>query len=174
MQEHLDLSGKYILCMAEGAAEQEAMEILLESNRLRFTSDDLIDKKILPRMSVSKLEEGYLSLQYSKPVVILRIIDSRKEKLRLSRQYQNRFEVITINTHPEIEMLLILKNGDYDDYCKTKSKEKPSEYCKRRYGYRKNVSVFRDSFTQEELIMAISKFDSMLGHNELSLKDLLI
>lgn len=169
----LDFSGKSILCLYEGAAERDVLSLLLENDLLLFSCEDLLTRKLVPRMAVRKIEEEYLSYSHKKPVVILRIIDSRNEKFLLRRVYQGRFEIITVCTCPEIEILLILKNGDYDDYCKTKSTEKPSAYCKRKYGYRKNKDVFRDFFSCDELVQAIRKYSSQNQNTGYTLDDLL-
>lgn len=114
------------------------------------------------RTSVRHVEENFLSLKYEKKVSIVRIIDSRNEKFRLRAEYRDRYnEIITINTRPEIEILLIIKNGDYDDYCKVRSQEKASSYCMRKYGYRKNRDRFMDFITPEELVDSIRSYRSM-------------
>ena len=169
----IDFSEKYVLCLTEGTAEREIMEMLLDDDMLLFKREDLVGKKIQRRMSVSAVEEKFLSLSYSKPVVIIRVIDSRKESFKLKKQFQGRFEIITISTHPEIELLLILHKGDYPDYCKTKSVEKPSSYCKRKYGYRKNQDVFSSYFSVEELIQAMRMYSQMIEEKEFSFIDLI-
>lgn len=170
----LEFAGKKILCLCEGAAETEVMYMLLENNRLPFCKEDLIENRFIPRISVKKVEEKYLSFSHSKPVMILRIIDSKNEKFSLSKPYHGRFAVETICTCPEIEILLILKNGDYDDYCKTKSKEKPSAYCSRRYGYTKNRDSFASMITCDELITAIKRYDSVKDDDGYNLNDLIV
>ena len=134
----LDFTGRYILLLAEGAAEREVIDTFLESGQLLFSRFDLVGKKVQDRTSVRHVEDNFLSLKYEKKVSIVRIIDSRNEKFRLRAEYRDRYnEIITINTRPEIEILLIIKNGDYDDYCKVRSQEKASSYCRRKYGYRR-------------------------------------
>ena len=77
-------------------------------------------------------------------------------------------------TRPEIEMLLILKMDDYDDFCKVKSSEKPSSFCKRKYGYSKNKGKFGNEFLScKELIEAIKKYDSIKSSEEYTLWDLI-
>lgn len=127
-QKRLDLTQKYILCLCEGTAELELMNLLLEENKLCFTKEDLIGRKLHSRQSVKKIEEDYLSFSFERPLMILRIIDSRNEQFNLSKAYRGRFEIVTICTRPEIEILLIIVNGDYEDYAKFKQSEKPSEY----------------------------------------------
>lgn len=169
----VSFSGKYVLCLAEGAAEREVMDMLLELDLLPFNREDLVGKKIQRRMSVSAVEEKFLSLSYKKTVVILRIIDSRKESFKLRRQYKDRFEVITVTTHPEIEILLILSKGDYKDYSKTKSREKPSAYCSRCYGYKKNQDAFSSYIMPNDLVEAIKKYSKMREFKDFSLRWLL-
>lgn len=43
------LRDKRILCICEGAAEMDIMNMLLENNRLIFTNEELIDNKVHKR-----------------------------------------------------------------------------------------------------------------------------
>lgn len=73
-------------------------------------------------------------MQYDWPVIIVRIIDSRKEQFKLGKLYSNRYEVVNVHTRPEAEMLVIANEGHFADYAKHKSKMKPSEYCVQTLG----------------------------------------
>ena len=61
-------------------------------------------------------------------LTIIRVLDSRRENFRLSRPYCDEVDVINVISAPEIEMLIILNEGKYDQF--KKSGKKPSEYCK--------------------------------------------
>jgi len=156
------LEDKYILCICEGNAEKDIMNILLEDDLLIFNRDGLIEEKVHKRMSVKKIEDNYLGLTYKKDLVILRIIDSRNEKFTLSKAYRGRFEILTAITNPEIEILIVIDKGDYDEFCKNKSKEKPSEFCKRVYNYK---SIKRKGFMKNYFKDSKKLLDSIKEHN---------
>ncbi|MFO7887697.1 MAG: hypothetical protein R6U59_05200 [Eubacteriales bacterium] len=156
------LKDKYILCICEGNAEKDIMNILLEDGLLIFNREDLIEDKVHKRMSVKKIEDNYLGLSYNKELVILRIIDSRNEKFTLSKAYRDRFKIITAITNPEIEILIVIDKGDYDEFCKNKSKEKPSVFCKRVYSYKgiKRKGFMNDYFKDSKKLL-----DAIKEHN---------
>lgn len=80
----------YVLCLCEGGAEISIMNMLVNNNKLIFNKEDLIQKKVHPRMKVRKVERKFLNKSYSKPLVILRIIDSPREQFNLKKQYKGR------------------------------------------------------------------------------------
>lgn len=79
------LQEKYILCLCEGAAELDILNRLLDQNLLVFTRNDLIEETLHYRKKVSDIEERFLGLSYNKEVVILRVIDSKNEQLKLGK-----------------------------------------------------------------------------------------
>ena len=77
-RDEIDLSNKIVYCIYEGNAELEILEILLENNKLKFTKDDLLDNKFHKRTSGKKLSER-LKYKFDKPVIIVRILDSKSD-----------------------------------------------------------------------------------------------
>ena len=125
------LADGYVICICEGAAEETIMNLLLDHDCLCFTRDNLVGHSITRKRKASVIEREYLQRGYTKPVVILRILDSRSENFRLRPVYQERYPVYNIYTRPEIETLLIISEGAYDKYIRSKkSSLKPSLYCK--------------------------------------------
>lgn len=169
----------YILCICEGKAEEDIMNMLLDNNMLIFDREDMISKKVVKRSAVKKIEEDHLGIRYEKPVCILRIIDSRNEKFKLSKVYEERYgnRILNLLTRPEIEILIIIKNGDFDTYTrKYKSRIKPSQYCKDQYRIAKIKSsgtmnsIFKD---MEDLKKALRTYHKYKSDNEYSIYDLL-
>ena len=86
-------------------------------------------------------------------------------------------DVINIVTAPEIEILIILSKGKYQDF--KKSKLKPSDYCKQvlRMPHAKNydflIAYFSDVF---RLIDVIHQYKQIANvpKGELALSDLLV
>lgn len=98
---------KYIACICEGAAKQAVIELLLDSNKLIFRYDDMLENEVIRCRSAQKFEERYLRKGFTEKITILRILDSHRENFNLSRAYRGKIDVINIVTAPEIEMLII-------------------------------------------------------------------
>ena len=118
----------YVACICEGSAEQAIMELLLDSDKLIFNNNQLLEEEIIRCRSAKIFEQKYLRKGFNKKITVLRILDSRKENFNLSKAYKNKVDVINIITAPEIEMLIIVSENKYDDF--KKSKIKPSDFCK--------------------------------------------
>ena len=170
-------SSSLIACICEGGAETAIMNILLDNDLLIFGREQLIDEGVLPRTSVSEFERRYLRMEYDLKILILRIIDSRRESFKLSNAYCCQVDVINVITAPEIEMLIIASQSKYDDYCRSGFK-KPSDYCKCTMKIRnvKKPSFIREYFSDPELLIASIKEYNRLHKqksNEASLYDLI-
>ncbi len=127
-----------------------------------FSKDDLLENKFHKRTSGKKLSER-LKYKFDKPVVIVRILDSKSEKLKLTKPYSEMYtDIINCCTCPEIEYLLILFNDDVKKYVKEHSREniKPSEFCKKYYDYSKNrdKAYFKDNFTTDEIVSMLKGY----------------
>lgn len=142
MYEHK--TGNLVACICEGKAEIEIIEILLRNDKLKFTQDDLLDEKLFTNSmrSSKNLERRYLTQNFEEgqQIEIIRILDSRKENFKISEEYRNKVagEVTNCYTRPEIEMLIILREGHYENY-KRSSYQKPSEYCIHELKLGKNI-----------------------------------
>lgn len=124
------LKEEYVICICEGAAEQAIIELLLDHNSLVFTHDNLVGREITRKRKASEIQDSFLNLAYQRQVNILRILDSKKDSFKLPSLYAERFPVHNIYTRPEIEMLLIIAEGQSENYLqKEKSRYKPSAYC---------------------------------------------
>jgi len=124
----MQLDDYIVACICEGSAEQAIMELLLESNKLIFDNEQLLDEEIIRTRSAKNFEQRYLRKGFDKQIVILRILDSRRTNFRLSKAYIDKISVIDIITAPEIEMLIIFNENKYKEF--KKSKMKPSDFCK--------------------------------------------
>jgi len=130
----------YVACICEGSAEQAIMELLLDSNKLIFKNEQLLEEEIIRTRSAKKFEQRYLRKGFSKKITVLRILDSRRENFKLSKEYDPKVSVIDIITAPEIEMLIIFNEDKYNEF--KKSGMKPSEFCKVKLGY-KSVKTYK-------------------------------
>ncbi|MDS0528084.1 hypothetical protein NNC19_20525 [Clostridium sp. SHJSY1] len=152
----MELEG-YIACICEGSAEEAIMDLLLENNKLIFSKEQLLEEKVIRSRGAKNFESKYLRKAFGKKITVLRILDSRGENFKLSAAYKDKVKVINIITAPEIEMLVIYKEGKYTEY--KKSGKKPSEYCKEnlKYGHVvKNYEFVKNYFKDiDELVKAI-------------------
>ena len=170
-------SSKLIACICEGGAETVIMDLLLDNGLLIFNREQLMEERTLPRTSVREFEQRYLRTEFDQKILILRVIDSRREKFNLSRAYQCQVDVINVITAPEIEMLIIASKKLYDDYCRSGFK-KPSDYCKNLLGIKtvKSPSFLREYFANTDfLIASIKEYHRVhkQKNGEISLYDLI-
>lgn len=126
-----------IACICEGGAETAILNILLDNDLLVFNRSQMIDEDVIPRISVKEFERRYLRTAYDQKILILRVIDSRSEQFNLKKPYRCQVKVINVITAPEIEILIIVSQKKYDDFCHSKT-SKPSDYCRVELGF-KNV-----------------------------------
>ena len=71
---------KYVACTCEGGAEKTIIELLLDSNSLIFSYDDLLEGEILRCRKARDFETQYLRKYFNEKVTVLRILDSRRER----------------------------------------------------------------------------------------------
>ena len=77
---------KYIACICEGTAERVIIDLLLNNDKLIFSRDDLLEHEIIRCRNAKKFEEQYLRKGFTEQITVLRILDSRREKFRLSKE----------------------------------------------------------------------------------------
>lgn len=168
--------GKYVACICEGGAESAILNLLLEHDKLIFKKEELLEEEILRCRKGKDFEERYLRKGFSGKITVFRILDSRREKFKLSKAYEKKVDVINVITAPEIEMLIILNEGHYSEY--KKSGMKPSEYCKIKLKY-KNVKLYdfiKEYFSDiNSLINAIHEYRRVakVRSSEQTISDLL-
>lgn len=131
------LAGKYIICVCEGNAEEAIIELLLEHDLLCFKRDDLLQKSCTQIRAGDRLAEEYLRQEHERDVVILRIQDRGKERLKLPKSYKHRvYAIYNVITRPEIEILHVFANGLKDDFDREKRRQRqlqPSDYCQAQF-----------------------------------------
>ena len=88
----------------------------------------MIDESVIRCRSAKRFEERYLRKRFDNQISVVRILDSRREEFRLSKEYAHKIDEINVITAPEIEMLIILNEGAYERF--KRSGKKPSDFCK--------------------------------------------
>ncbi len=104
---------KYVACICEGAAEQAIIELLLDADKLTFTYDNLLEGEVIRCRNAKNFEQRYLRKSFTDKITVLRILDSRRENIQLSKAYEPKIKVVNVITAPEIEMLVIINEDKY-------------------------------------------------------------
>ena len=109
-----------IACIYEGSAEKAILDLLMENQCLSFTQDDLLSGDFIRRISGKAFASRYLGYSLKeKSIEIIRVQDSRNAKLGLPTAFNRVISrEIRCLTHPEIEILIILAEIKFEDYCK--------------------------------------------------------
>ncbi len=110
---------QYKACICEGAAENAIMDILLDNDLLLFSREDLLEEEIIRCRDGKRFEETYLRKGFGGKISVIRILDSRPERFKISKVYEHLVDVINVITAPEIEMLIILNEDRYKEVKKT-------------------------------------------------------
>lgn len=169
------LEGYHPLFSCEGAGEEVIISKLVEADALIFPKDDVVD--ITRKRKSIDIQSEYLGFEYDWPVCIVRILDSLRERFKLGPLYASRYPVASVHTRPEIEMLVIIQEGQFADYSKRKSSMKPSVYCKSVLGIRdvKSQQFLNEYWDVERIIAAATQYRKVahFESGELCLADLI-
>lgn len=164
-----------LLIMCEGPNELKIINILLENQKLKFSSDDLLG--LVPyharQIKSSSAVKAALNL-YPDEVHVLRIGDGQNEKLEIPSAYKDKITLVEkYCTKPELEMLLIISENLADEYEKVKSKTKAKIFAKAniRCGKRKydNSTAFYEEYfgpNCEKLVDAIKAYRQHNGSHK--------
>lgn len=139
-----------ILIMCEGSNELKVINMLLDADKLRFTRDDILDMRPFHARQLTSPQLKPALDSYHGPIEAYWIGDKMTDNLKDQKYYLNIVSVRKYCTLPELEMLLIIAEGLFDDYEKVKSKQKPKEFCKNNSSFnrkRHNTSTeFYDNY----------------------------
>lgn len=126
LDDSLQTEDYHLIISCEGTAEEVVIGKLAAADALIFPSERILEatRKRKPR----DIQNEFLNYDYEWPVCILRILDSKSEAFKLGPLYKDRFPVRSFYTHPEIEVLAIIKEGEWKNW--KKSQKKPSQFCK--------------------------------------------
>ncbi len=167
---------KYKACICEGAAENAIMDVLLDNHLLIFSREEMLEEMVIRCRDGKKFEQKYLRKGFTEKISVIRILDSRREKFKISKAYEPKIDVINVITAPEIEMLLIFAEDKYKEF--KKSGKKPSDFCKEdlRMADVKSYDYVSGYFSNPAILVnAIKKYHekSKIQRGEYTLLDLL-
>ena len=185
------LCSHYVLISCEGTCEQVLIDTLLSAGKLAIPKENLVTdpNQGTPYTRLRKakdIRDAFLGLDYqmgnNSELVLARIVDVNPGRFSLPSLYKDRVIVRDFVTQPEIEMLMILREGAFQRWSNYRARGKqllPSEFCSRELGYRglKSERFLRGYWNDpDEIVNCIREYHSCVGkhkHGQLELADLL-
>lgn len=137
------LQNRFVLFSVEGAAEGEIICSLIEHDaiivpREHLVSDHNDPSRLYTRTRKARdIADRYFNMNYHSAsadgLAIARIVDTSSGKFVLPRRVRDDAEVLSFYTKPEIEMLVIHREGAYRDWERASRRDRslrPKEFCK--------------------------------------------
>ncbi len=122
---------KYLI-LCEGMNEVCIINLLLKYNKLKFKTDDLISLTPFNARQLSNPTIKSNLRVYNRSVVVLRIGDTQRDKFLIPKDLNDivsKDRIFKFCTLPELEILIIINEGLYKQF--QKSKESPKTFAKR-------------------------------------------
>lgn len=177
---------KYLI-MCEGTNELEIINILIENDLLVFTEDDLLGLSAYHARQIdnSGVVKNALNIYPENDIAIIRIGDKLNEELEIPEEYKYKIScgIKKYCTLPELEILLIISEGLWEQFNKVKTKQKAKTFAKKnikfnRKKYDNSTKFYREYYgdSPEKLVTAIKEYKQKhKSHkkDELYLADLL-
>lgn len=159
-----------VLIMTEGSDELAFLEVALDKGLLKYKKTDLLYEEIIHARQIR--EDLIARIQQLDPNVkikIVRVGDKLSDKLRIPKEIKRRV-IDTVDdycTTPEFEILMIINEGLFEAFDKTKSKRKPSEfYMAKHPDYHKSkawVADYFESLSIDELTSLLKEYEKKRG-----------
>ena len=89
---------KYKACICEGSSENAIIDILLDNDLLIFTREEILEEEVIRCRDGKRFEEKYLRKGFWEKISVIRILDARSEKFKLSKAYEQKVDVINVIT----------------------------------------------------------------------------
>lgn len=146
----------YVACICEGASEKTIINMLLKSEDLIFTEDQLLGGEIIVGCNSRRFIDEHLQMDYEGVKIDLVIVQDTKKWKEIKAPYNNQINNIYFcETSPEIEMLMIHSMGLFEDYQKKKSTTKPSlyiaQYKQKKSAVIKSQQYIKDFYDEHDL-----------------------
>lgn len=174
---------KYLI-LCEGTNEVCIINLLLKHNKLKFSIDDLISLKPFNARQLSNPTIKSELRIYNKPVEVLRIGDTQRDNFPIPNDLSDlvsKDRIYKYCTLPELEILLIINEGLYKQF--KKSKESPKVFAKRNIIYNNRrydqssdfLEIYYGGKRINMLVQNLNEYKHLKKHNknELYLSDLL-
>lgn len=150
-----------ILVMCEGPNELAIVNLLLDSNKLIFSRDDLLDLRPFHARQLTDPQLKPSLGAYHGDISTYRIGDKMSDDLKVPKEFSLSIaEKRKFCTKPELEILLIIAEGAIREFEKVKSKQKPKDFCKQniRFNRKKydNSSRFYEDYFRGRIDLLVS------------------
>ena len=150
-----------ILVMCEGPNELKIINLLLDSGKLKFSRDDLLDMRPFHARQLFSPQLKPALDAYHGELEIYRVGDKLSDVLKIPKDLspavksQRKF-----CTKPELEMLLIIAENKTSQFDKVKSKQRPKTFCKQNviFGRKKydNSTAFYEEYFKGKIDLLVS------------------
>ena len=165
-----------IVLACEGNCEVELMSHLLDSEALSFNRQDILDHRPLYLRQPKSITPILNSLPIEEDILFYRIGDTLTDEFDIGCFGEIRKEhisVIDVCTTPEIEILIIINEKQYQEYIKVKSSKSPKEFVKENI---KEHPSFKEYLKNHDIVWAIKEYKrikKLKDKNDVYLADLL-
>ena len=151
-----------ILVLCEGSDEESLINILLDSNKLEFTRDALIGRRVYPLRNLKNPTIISELQSYGDKVEVYRIGDTQNENLRIPNELKDivsKDRIFKYCTKPELEILYIINENKISEF--NKSNKKPSSFAKEKIKYNgrkytKDTGFIKEYFKGNRVINLIN------------------
>lgn len=164
------------IAACEGKSEVRLVLHLIERGIFFVKAEELLDDRPIHLRQLKEIAAVINTLDIDEQIEVYRIGDTQKDKLDLTG-FEARADKITVYkvcTKPEIEILIIIGEGLYKDYCKKSHEHNmtPKEYVKI---YLKEWSSIEKYIESHDVVPAIERYKKLKKHDddELYLWDLI-
>lgn len=147
----------------EGNAEVYLIDSLIKRGHLLFNKNDLLDMRPIHFRQPIEIAPLIDILTKDTEITFYRIGDTQKEEYDFERfnVRKEHIKVIKLCTMPEIEILIVINEGLYDEYLKVKSKMMPKQFVKERI---KSFSSFKQYVSEHDMLFAIKEYKRIKKH----------
>ena len=155
---------KIVVLACEGNSEVELMFQLLTDNHLIFKKEDVLDRRPIHLRQPYIIVPIVSTLPTETKITIFRIGDTQRDNFDISCFGETRINdirVVKICTMPEIELLIIINEGLYEEYLKVKSKLSPKQFVKMNVT---NYTSFKDYVNSHDLRSSIKEYKRIKKH----------
>jgi hypothetical protein len=163
-----------VLVMCEGPNELEIIQMLLEGGFLIFSEDDLLGLRPYYAKQINTAIKTELNIYPGNDVCVYRVGDTLTDALKIPVDFKEKIKKVEkYCTKPELEMLLIIAEGKWDDYNKVKSSVKPKDFAKMNVIYNgkrydNSTAFYREYFGERKSFLkeAVQEYRRLKKHRK--------
>lgn len=158
----------------EGQSEVLLVSDLLYKGVLIFDKKDILDRRPIHFRQPREIAPLIATLPMDEEIVFYRIGDTQNDdyNLKCFSARKDKIKTVKVCTKPELEILIIINEGLYEEYLKQKSKMMPKQFVK---AYVSGYTNFYDYLNNHNMLHAILEYKRLKKSekDELCLADLI-